>query len=58
MLLNVVIAIAITLGLFVLGSWLIQVRSDSGTDDFSAGQSIQISEVTLVRAANQVCPGC
>ena len=47
MLLNVAIAIAVVLGLFVLGSWLLQVRSDSETDDVSAGKSIQISEVNL-----------
>lgn len=45
MLLNVVIAIAAVVGLFVLGSWLLQARSD--TDEVSAGKSTQISEVSL-----------
>ena len=45
MLLNVVIAIAALLGLFILGSWLLQAQSD--TDDASAGQSTQVGEVSL-----------
>lgn len=45
MLLNVVIAIATVFGLFVLGSWLLQARSD--TDEGNAGKSTQVSEVSL-----------
>ncbi len=45
MLLNVIVAVTAVFGLFVLGSWLLQARSD--TDEISAGKSTQISEVSL-----------